>query len=387
MVVSQQDQRRKLANDERARLDLFDTGCRGLLVEVRKNGTKVYFFRYTDKRGIKRQKKLANAEDLTLAQVRNLVSAYRSQIALGNDPFEEKTGSKAICTFEQFVHNQYLPYIKTYKRSWLTDWSLLKNHLIPRFGNCYMNEIDRQSIQKMHHERRMEGAAPGSANRLLIMMRYIFNLAIKWEINGIDKNPCKGIPLAEENNQRERYLTIEEARRLNESVTKSENRLLSFIVPMLILTGARKREVLDARWRDFDITRRIWRIPVSKSGKARHIPLSDGVLRLLKQIPDSFNGTWLFANPKTQKPFVSIYCAWDTARRQAGLSDVRIHDLRHSFASLLINSGRSLYEVQLLLGHAQVKTTQRYAHLSQDTLLAAANTASSALSSVMLSRI
>ena len=136
-----------------------------------------------------------------------------------------------------------------------------------------MNEIDRQSIQKMHHERRMEGAAPGSANRLLIMMRYIFNLAIKWEINGIDKNPCKGIPLAEENNQRERYLTIEEARRLNESVTKSENRLLSFIVPMLILTGARKREVLDARWRDFDITRRIWRIPVSKSGKARHIPL------------------------------------------------------------------------------------------------------------------
>ena len=115
MVVSQQDQRRKLANDERARLDLFDTGCRGLLVEVRKNGTKVYFFRYTDKRGIKRQKKLANAEDLTLAQVRNLVSAYRSQIALGNDPFEEKTGSKAICTFEQFVHNQYLPYIKTYK--------------------------------------------------------------------------------------------------------------------------------------------------------------------------------------------------------------------------------------------------------------------------------
>ncbi|NCV33503.1 MAG: DUF4102 domain-containing protein, partial [Betaproteobacteria bacterium] len=84
MVVSQQDQRRKLANDERARLDLFDTGCRGLLVEVRKNGTKVYFFRYTDKRGIKRQKKLADAEDLTLAQVRNLVSAYRSQIALGN---------------------------------------------------------------------------------------------------------------------------------------------------------------------------------------------------------------------------------------------------------------------------------------------------------------
>jgi len=79
------------------------------------------------------------------------------------------------------------------------------------------------------------------------------------------------------------------------------------------------------------------------------------------------------------KPYVSIFSAWDTARRNAGLSDVRIHDLRHSFASLLINQGRTLYEVQHLLGHTQVKTTQRYAHLSQDTLLAAANAASVAL--------
>ena len=88
---------------------------------------------------------------------------------------------------------------------------------------------------------------------------------------------------------------------------------------------------------------------------------------------------WAFANPDTGKPFISIYCSWHSARTQAGLADVRMHDLRHSFASLLINSGRTLYEVQHILGHTQVKTTQRYAHLSQDTLLAAANTATVAI--------
>jgi len=93
---------------------------------------------------------------------------------------------------------------------------------------------------------------------------------------------------------------------------------------------------------------------------------------------------WAFANPNTGKPYVSVYYAWNTARKSAGLSDVQMHDLRHSFANLLINSGRTLYEVQHILGHTQVKTTQRYAHLSQDTLLAAANAATLAVGAVML---
>jgi integrase len=160
--------------------------------------------------------------------------------------------------------------------------------------------------------------------------------------------------------------------------------MLQYIVPMLILTGARKREVLDAKWQDFDCSRRIWRIPMSKSGKARHVPLSDGALALLATMPRKPDCEWAFANPETEKPYVSIFCAWNTARKSVGLSDVRMHDLRHSFASLLINSGRTLYEVQHILGHTQVKTTQRYAHLSQDTLLAAANSATTALGAAMM---
>ena len=143
----------------------------------------------------------------------------------------------------------------------------------------------------------------------------------------------------------------------------------------LCFTGCRKRELLDAKWDHFDIDRRQWRIPTSKNGKPRHIPLSDAVLDVLNQLPRFNRCPYVIPNPNTLKPFNTIYYSWNTARIKAGLSDVRMHDLRHSFASFLINSGRSLYEVQNLLGHSQVATTQRYAHLSQETLLDATNAA------------
>ena len=117
--------------------------------------------------------------------------------------------------------------------------------------------------------------------------------------------------------------------------------------------------------------------------------MSDGVVNLLDVMPRHQGCAYVFANPKTHKPYKSFFCAWNTARRSVGLGDVRIHDLRHSFASFLINNGRSLYEVQKILGHTQIKTTQRYAHLSQESLLAAANAISKAvpLLNVMPNRV
>ncbi len=114
------------------------------------------------------------------------------------------------------------------------------------------------------------------------------------------------------------------------------------------------------------------------------MPLSDGAIAVLQSIPKLEECEYAFASPKTGKPFISMFWVWDKARKDSGLADVRLHDLRHSFASMLVNSGRSLYEVQHILGHAQVKTTQRYAHLSQETLLAAANSATMALGGAMM---
>ena len=366
------------------KVDYFDTSLKGLLLEVRDSGGKTYYVRYPNERGRTRQLRLGDAKLISLSQARSLALKARQKVILGEDPAEQKAIAKRVPTFASFIEEQYMPFVKTYKRSWTTDQSLLKNHLLPRFGKRYMDEITRQDIQKMHLDRRASGAAAGSANRLLIMMRYIFNLALKWEVPGVKGNPTKGVPLMEENNKKERYLSQEEAQRLYEAVCASDNRMLRYIVPMLLLTGARKREVLDAKWQDFDFARRIWRIPTTKSGKTRHVPLSAGALNLLSTMPRKPGCDWAFANPKTGLPYLGLFSAWDTARKKAGLADVRIHDLRHSFASLLVNSGRTLYEVQHILGHTQVKTTQRYAHLSNETLICAADAATEAVGHIFM---
>lgn len=363
----------------KGKIDFFDTACKGLQLEVRASGGKTWYLRYTNTRGTQRQLRIADARDLPLDQARKQADRLRGRIALGDDPGQERAALRSVPTFGAFVSGNYLPFVKGYKRAWATDESLLRNHLLPVLGGKHLDEISKQDIVAIHHGRRAAGAAPGSANRLLILTRYIFNLALKWEVAGVTKNPTSGVPQFEENNQRGRYLSMEEVRVLFESVVASDNKMLRFIVPMLILTGARKREVLDARWEDFDLARRTWRIPTCKTGKARHVPLSDGMLSLLQSIPRFDGCPFVAPNPKTRRPFVSIYHAWNTARKAAGMPDVRVHDLRHSYASFLINAGRSLYEVQKLLGHTEIKTTQRYAHLSQETLLDATNLAARAV--------
>ncbi len=111
----------------------------------------------------------------------------------------------------------------------------------------------------------------------------------------------------------------------------------------------------------------------SKSKKPRHIPLSDAAVELLQALPRQDDIPWVFFNPKTKKPPVSIFYAWDSIRKKVGLEEVRLHDLRHSYASFLVNAGRSLYEVQKLLGHHDPKVTMRYAHLSPQAMLEAVN--------------
>jgi integrase len=307
---------------------------------------------------------------------------YRQQLAMNIDPFAAKANLKKAPTVKSFIDDSYMPYIKTYKRSWETDVSLIKNHVLPSLGKKYLDEVTKTDIIQFMSKHAVTHK-PGSVNRVIIMLRYIFNLSIRWETPGITKNPTAGIPLLEENNKKERYLTAPEAKKLIEQLKCSENTLLQYIIPMLILTGARKNEVLTATWDDFNFEQQSWRIPLSKSGKARYVPISDGVAYLLATVPRLDDCPYVFANPKTLLPYVSIFGSWNTARKAVGLADVRIHDLRHSFASFLVNNGRSLYEVQRILGHTQIKTTQRYAHLSQESLLAAANEISKAVPSLL----
>ena len=150
--------------------------------------------------------------------------------------------------------------------------------------------------------------------------------------------------------------------------------MLRFIIPFLLFTGARKREALDARWNYIDMEAGLWTIPLSKSGKPRHIPLSTQAVAVLLRakaaagLMISDPCPWVFPNPLTGKPYTSIFQPWDLCRRSVGLAEVRIHDLRHSFASALVNRGMTLFDVKEALGHSNIATTQRYAHLSPERL-------------------
>lgn len=206
-------------------------------------------------------------------------------------------------------------------------------------------------------------------------LKHVFNLAKKWDIPGAEKNPAQYVPLLEVNNTKEVFLNAEQAARLIEAVKRSANTQLQYIVPLLLLTGARKRELLEAAWEDMDIDRRVWRIPMSKSGKPRKIPLSQMAIQVLATVPRFEGCSYIVPNPHTRKPYKSIWESWKIAREQAGLPTLRLHDLRHSFASALVNAGRPIYEVQKILRHSKITTTERYAHLADETLLDAADAA------------
>lgn len=362
--------------DGTSKLSYRDSRCKGLLLEVRSTGGRTWYLTYTNKRGKRHQHRLGDARDLSLAQARSLADSGRTTIALGGDPAEDQALLRSTPTFSQFISEQYLPYIQTYKRSWKCDLSTLRVHLLPVLGDKELDIIKRTDIFALQQKWIHAGKAPGTINKYLVLLRYIFNLALKWEVPGLTINPTKNLALLQVDNKRQRFLNGDEAQSLINAVRHSENIVLEPIVSMLLITGARKREVLDARWKYIDWQRRLWKIPKTKSGRARYVPLCAAALELLesRKQPSGHSG-YIFPNPKTDKPFSSVYYSWDTARKQAGLDDLRMHDLRHSFASFLINGGRSLYEVQQLLGHSNSQMTQRYAHLAHETLLDACNVA------------
>lgn len=365
--------RSNLCPKGKKKIDYFDLKITGLLLKVIYSGRKAWYLRYATDHGRMREKKLASASILSLADARELARDYLSDIAQGNDPFDRKAAMKTIPTLSAFINESYMPYIRSHKRSWETDKILLRAHVLPHWGHLHLDEITSRHAIKRLSEHRMTHK-PASTNRVYDMLNTVFHLAIRWE-TGLTANPLKNVRRYKENNKRERYLTEDEAKQLFEALESTKSPQLKAIVTMLLLTGARLSEVLNAQWKDFDAEARIWTIEFNKSGKTRYVPLSASAIQLIENLPRIEDCPYPFANPKTKQPYTSIHSPWDAVRKRAGLNDLRIHDLRHSFASFLVNGGRSIYEVQKILGHTQIRTTQRYAHLSQETLLDAASTA------------
>lgn len=355
----------------RNKVDYFDVDQRGFMLEVRASGGKTYYQRYTDERGRERQYKIGPADALTLDQARRKARIVLAQALLGENPQDRRKELRAIPTLAELVRDRYLPHVKSYKRSWCTDETVLRIHVLPALGALHIDEITGTAIADLITAMRDKGYATGTTNRVLILLRYIFNLARKWKIPGVRENPTVGLSTAPDV-QRDRFLTPDETQRLIASINVDENRIAAQAIMLLLLTGARRNEVSHAKWEYVDWVKRSLLVPISKTGRPRSIALNGQALALLRSVAPVPGNPYIFPSPVTGRPSASLHFPWARIRERALLDDVRLHDLRHSYASFLVNNGISLYVVQGLLGHTQPRTTQRYAHLAQDTLLEAA---------------
>jgi site-specific recombinase XerD len=236
-----------------------------------------------------------------------------------------------------------------------------------------MDKIERSQIQQLHDNLKHQGLSAATSNHYVKLLKHVFNLAIDWGI--VESNPAVRISLFREENQIERYLTEPELARLMAVLTTDENHMVCSILQFLLSTGARLNEALQARWEHINVEKRLWKIPAqnSKSKRVRSVPLNDSAIAVLSQLETQ---EYLFVNHLTGLPYTTITKVWQRIRTKANLSNLRIHDLRHQFASFLVNNGRSLYDVQMILGHSSPVVTQRYAHLSTKSLQDAANSAS-----------
>lgn len=360
---------------DKGKVDYYDRAIKGFILEARPSGGKTFHLRYRDAHGKLRQHKIGDAVAISFDKARQKALRLRSEVVLGGDPLEERKALRQVPTVAEFIRDTYIPHIHLHRRNLQSTLSFINCHILPRFGAKHLDEITTSLLTQAHLDLRAKGYALASANKIPILFKIMFNLAKKKNIQGAQSNPANGVVLFNPNNAKERYLSAAETQRLYEVLDRSENTQLKHIVTLLLMFGCRKRELLDAEWSHFDLERRNWRIPMSKNGKARNIPISAKALEILNSLPRWKGCPYVVPNPATKKPFGNLYYPWDKIRKEAGMPDLRMHDLRHTFASNLVNSGQSIYVVSKLLGHSQIKTTARYSHLADETLLSAVDAA------------
>ena len=354
----------------RKRTDFYDTTTTGFTLEVRESGNNTYAFRFQDQYGKLKQRRIAPYGDITFAEAQKIARKWRAEVVMGGDPAARKADKKAIPTYDTLA-DQHHEFAKTYQKTPANTEAVLRVHIRPEWGKKRLDEITTQEVAKWLAELRNSGKAPATVEKIRVTFNRSFELALRWGTPGVKMNPVRGIPRPKFSNARDRFLSSAEAARLLKATEASLNPQLRNIAGLLLLTGARKSELLKARWQHVDVEQKVWFIPISKTGKSRHVPLSQAALDIINQLPRFDKCPWLLPNPKTKEPFTDIKHPWETARTAAGLEDLHLHDLRHSAASFMINAGIDLFAVGRILGHADHQSTMRYAHLANDTLMKA----------------
>jgi integrase len=274
--------------------------------------------------------------------------------------------------FRDFADEYLEKHAKPHKRSWKGSDANSIKHLNRVFGGLPLSKITQDMIEEYVRVRRstkIEGRlydgkerclSPASVNRELACLKTMLNKAVEW--GKLETSPCVRVRKLKENNARTRFLTEAEMERLMKAVSPPE---LADVIAILLHTGMRKGELQGLKWADVDFDHGLITLTRTKNGKVRHIPMNEVTKQvLLRRRIAKKSDSWVFPGTKPDKPW-DFYTAFDMARAKAGLKDVRLHDLRHTFAAHLCMRGADLMTVKELLGHHSLEMTQRYMHLTE----------------------
>lgn len=410
---------------------------KGFGVRITPAGTRSFVLCYRPRRGAKAGKERrmvigeAGLRGLSVAQARRIAQSLRFQIADGHDPLGERQADRQavqVADATPTMVDLAMRYLKEWaeprkrRRSVDEDRIMINQHILctpsqrdrekgrPRhtivLGDMKVSAVTKDDVTALHREITEQWKTPGRANLVLALLSKMFTLAIDWHmrtdnpVKGIERNPSHG---------RERYLDATlELPRLLAALEKLQDTGDGGVnaIRLLLATGSRRGETLNAKWSEFDLSNGVWIKPAAntKSGKVHRIPLDPNTIKLLRRMRQESDRGFerakeferrarrhksqhsraallnrarlaraqhesLFLFPSARRPdqaLQGLRMLWRRVCELAGLNDFRPHDLRHSYASLLLGEGHSLKTISVLLGHADVRTSDRYAHLADD---------------------
>ena len=360
------------AADGRDRI-VFDSQVSGLGLRITPTGTKIFVVQARIARR-KRRITVGYAADMPLSKARTEAQQMIVAMRGGIDPTaDQKARLRAAAarsvTFRDFSARWLTEHVspKLKPRTAQGYKEILARHILPALGNLSIAAIDREQVERLHLA--MAGT-PRTANQAIAIVHALLSFAVRHGLR--TSNPAAGIKAYREN-KRERFLSEAEIGAAADAITQAESRGIGPFAAaglrLCLFTGARSGEITSIQWDHIDWERRLIRLPDSKTNEPRTIYLSDAAIEVLRTIPHV--GHYVIAGRKYGSPFQSLSRAWHIARSYAGLDDVHLHDLRHSFASIAAGQGLSLYTIGKLLGHKNPKTTARYAHLARDVVQSA----------------
>jgi len=364
---------------------VWDSELPGFGIRVWPSGKRTYILYFRTAEGRQRKPTIGQHGPITAEQARNIALHWLSQVKQGADPGKDKSTARNAPTVAELAHRYMSEHAKVKKRpgSVRSDETLLRLHILPRLGTMKINAIDRKDVAQLHHAMRDRS---GAANRTIALLSKMFNLAEKWGLRPDGSNPCRHVEKYKERKV-ERFLSNDELSRLGEALNEAERtqtEMPSVIaaIRLLLFTGCRLSEILTVQWDEVDLEKQCLRLRESKTG-AKIVYLPPPALEVLEDIERQEDNPFVIVGAKPGSHLVNLQKPWRRIRAKADLDDVRIHDLRHSFASVAASSGLSLPMIGALLGHTQPQTTQRYAHLANDPVKAANERVGTALAGMM----